>query len=1388
MNLYVRLSGSRIPQNKFLMQSTSTLRKSFRSWVFSLLFVGLFSGLLNAQVYTNGNLSTGITNSNGGTAPAGYTWSEIQPGNITFGIGANIDGGYSAADDFTITGTDDWLVDSIKVYAYSSGYTGTTAPFNRAYVQIFNTNPSSGSPAPVWGDFSTNRFDHAANAMMYRIPNGATTGLTDRIIWEITIPVNQSLAPGHYWVEWALGTITGITSNFTPLSTVLGTTTQPGNNAQQHDYSTDAWAPITDAGPQDIYFKVFYTSAPCSGTPVPGNTLSTTTLVCPSQLFTLSIADPPSNAGITYQWQSSGAESGPFTDITGATNASLTTSQNVATYYQVVVSCSGNPGISTPVLIDMKPQNQCYCDASATDTNPIFEKIDQVIFGGLDNSSTSADGYEDFTGLTPVQDFNAGTSVPISIVSVNSYNQDEVKVWIDLDQSGSFESNELLYDSGPAIGPYSGNIQIPATATGGNTRMRIRIYDINFGDGEPCGAEDYGQVEDYTINIIPSTDCAGTPTPGAAASTDEAVCPNESFTLSIPNPPSNTGITFQWQSSASAAGPFSDIAGATNSTFTTSQTAATYYQLVVSCMGNPGTSAPVFVDLNAPNQCYCDATSTNVSPIFEKIDQVTFGDLDNASTSSAGYEDFTNLTPVPDFESGSIVPITILSANSYDGDMVNVWIDFNQNGIFDDDELAFTVNPASAGPYNGNIHFPPDATPGNTRMRIRLFDSEFGAGNPGPCGDEIYGQVEDYTINILPCESVNITQQPKHTSVSCSDNASFTVTTTGTAPSFQWQVRASENEPWTPIVNGGMYNGQGTNTLNISGVTDAMDGYQYQVAVGGGCTATFISDTATLSVTQLIPTVTPAQVFVCAGSTEPISITNTAQPSTSAYISSGPLNITIPDDNVYASGENNGISNTINVTSLPAGALVSGLSVKLNIIHSYAGDLIIVLKAPNGQVFNLDYAMTNTGGAGPTTGFTNTVFSSTGSTALFDGTNPYTGTFAPDNQDPAETDPALVPLGPNGFLPTTRVLSDLYSQGNGQWTLALYDMYDDYTTSNKLVDWSINFTYGAPQTGIFAPVDGLFTNAAGTAAYTGNAVSTVYAGPEASGTYTLTLQTAGCASATTSIPVTVTNPVTNISIASQTVCEGNEVVFNANVTGGPAAYQWEASSDNGNTWLPIENDDEVSGANSATLTINAASYDLNGIELRLVAPSCSSTFVSDPATLTVNPSPSVSINSPNGVYPGLPANLTASSSTSAVSYVWMLNGASISGATGSAYAATVDQIGMITVQVTDVNGCVGTSPAVAVTGAKNNALFIYPSPTNGLFSVRYYSDQSTTPLPRTVNVYDAKGARVISKNFSITQQYQNLSIDLSKYSAGVYRVELLDGLGNRIKTGSVIKL
>ena len=212
------------------------------------------------EEYINGNLVTGNLSSNGTSAPSGYSWSEVQLGNVNAGFGAQIENNLSLADDFTVSGGT-WTVSKFTFYAYSTGYTGTISPFQDLRLQIFDTDPSSGAAVPIFGDLTTNVLTTSTSANIYRIFN-ATPGTT-RLVWKIEANVNVVLPQGTYWVEWQTGVATGLTSNFTPPSTIVGATTQPGYNAKQHDLTANTWTQVTDGTTipnnfQDFNFIVNY--------------------------------------------------------------------------------------------------------------------------------------------------------------------------------------------------------------------------------------------------------------------------------------------------------------------------------------------------------------------------------------------------------------------------------------------------------------------------------------------------------------------------------------------------------------------------------------------------------------------------------------------------------------------------------------------------------------------------------------------------------------------------------------------------------------------------------------------------------------------------------------------------------------------------------------------------------------------------------------------------------------------------------------------------------------------------------------------------------------------------------------------------------------------------
>jgi len=139
---------------------------------------------------------------------------------------------------------------------------------------------------------------------------------------------------------------------------------------------------------------------------------------------------------------------------------------------------------------------------------------------------------------------------------------------------------------------------------------------------------------------------------------------------------------------------------------------------------------------------YCASQGNNTTD--EKIKRVVFGTIDNTSTGTAGYEDFTNLsTEVMATKSYPISITPVWGSTSY-SEAYTVFIDWNADGDFDDaNEKAFSQTATKTTPVTGTIIVPAGVT---TDMPILMRVSMKFNSSPTACETFSYGQVEDYTL------------------------------------------------------------------------------------------------------------------------------------------------------------------------------------------------------------------------------------------------------------------------------------------------------------------------------------------------------------------------------------------------------------------------------------------------------------------------------------------------------------------------------------------------------------------------------------------------------------------------------------------------------------------
>lgn len=367
-------------------------------------------------------------------------------------------------------------------------------------------------------------------------------------------------------------------------------------------------------------------TTPCVEPPVPGTVTASQNPVCSGASLSLGLVGGTFGIGQTYQWQSS-SDNSTWSNIPGATNSSLLTSQTTDTYYRAIITCGVTSVPSASLLVTTQ---LCYCTSIPTST--IDTEIWGVTVNGATNTSdcsTLAPGpgsvlnrYSNFYPNGALTNLFPGTSVPFNVVvddcTPSTYYFSGCAVWIDFNRDGDFDdAGEQVYvDNATSQAPkvVSGNIAVPITAVPGLTGMRVIVAETFSGSSlQPCMSYTYGETEDYLVNIVPLTPCAGTPMGGTANSSKVFVCAGEDFNLSATGTEIAAGVTYQWQSSTDNS-TWSNIPGATNLSFTTNQTVTTYYRVVVTCTNSASSSNSISVLVTSPLLVSGSFTINNTLP------------------------------------------------------------------------------------------------------------------------------------------------------------------------------------------------------------------------------------------------------------------------------------------------------------------------------------------------------------------------------------------------------------------------------------------------------------------------------------------------------------------------------------------------------------------------------------------------------------------------------------------------------------------------------------------------------------------------------------------------------------------------------------------------------
>lgn len=264
----------------------------------------------------------------------------------------------------------------------------------------------------------------------------------------------------------------------------------------------------------DVSVTKALVTTPCSGTPNASTVSLTPASGSPSTDYVVSATGYSTDAtGLSYQWQYN-INGGGWSNTTPENIPSSTTYSNYnatnnvfapaigqSVQWRLVTTCASS-SLSNTSNIATFTSTLNYC------TPAFSNNTDYIVNFGLEsitnnNSGFSSGGYGNYTNLST--NLVENTNYTASLTSSTGSGNHGVSIWIDFNNNGTFETGERVGSLGNIVGPNQ-SPTIPITIPSGNLgthRMRV-IYQYNVAGTsiDPCVSAAYGEVEDYTINVV----------------------------------------------------------------------------------------------------------------------------------------------------------------------------------------------------------------------------------------------------------------------------------------------------------------------------------------------------------------------------------------------------------------------------------------------------------------------------------------------------------------------------------------------------------------------------------------------------------------------------------------------------------------------------------------------------------------------------------------------------------------------------------------------------------------------------------------------------------------------------------------------------------------------
>ena len=430
-------------------------------------------------------------------------------------------------------------------------------------------------------------------------------------------------------------------------------------------------------------------------------------------------------------------------------NHCYTTTGTYAVTLQATNTAGANTSAATSIVYTSVIPVAASCSPQTTSYFANYG-ITRFRLGSIDNASADGSaGYQDFS-CPQRTDLTLSVNYPL-LITTGGVNPHDIRVYLDKNNDGTLTTSELIYQSlnTPTPGATATLNLAPAGITL-NQPLRLRVVADAIGSAAgPCTAPTSGQAEDYTVIVR-----ANTAPPAAAFSTNyvAGTCVNPIlFTDLSTNAPTSWAWTFGDGGTSTLQNPshqylnsgtYTVALTATNTNGANTITRASAVTVSVPCLtycASNGSGGTAPGGQQFPSQLFITSVSVaNATPVYTNTTGVATG----------GYANYT--TQPISIAPSRLVNLTV-TTNLAAVHRTAVWVDVNQNGTFDANELlanGVTTAGTIAAVFNASFALPTGTNGLSVRMRIQ---SVVNTNAPLPCGINILNaEVEDYQLIVSP--------------------------------------------------------------------------------------------------------------------------------------------------------------------------------------------------------------------------------------------------------------------------------------------------------------------------------------------------------------------------------------------------------------------------------------------------------------------------------------------------------------------------------------------------------------------------------------------------------------------------------------------------------------